>query len=275
MNNIVFASDKRYIVSTCVAINSLIKNTNNTNISLICYKIDKGTKNIVSKIYKDSINFIDCDNYIPIDLPVTEDLSEAVYCRFFFEDLIECDKFLYLDSDVLVKKDISSIFDISLNSEIVAASICFSNPTVSHQKGVSKWMELGMDRNTPLFNTGVMLVDLDNWVDNNTKQKSLDYISKYRRYINIADQDAINAAISGNFKTLAPAWNQETELRKEYMSSNNCLDESQKNAAMDPYIVHFNGIKQWRCDPNIPELIDWDYEFKEVVEKIRLIKKNI
>jgi lipopolysaccharide biosynthesis glycosyltransferase len=142
-------------------------------------------------------------------------------------------RYLYLDSDLMIMDDLSELFDFDLTGAPVAAAIDYL-PTID--QGVSNHRDHGLPAGDPYFNSGVLLVDRQQWVEMGvarvvvdiTRQNAdhLDALGKFHQY----EQYGFNVALHGRIRVLERRWNYGSELP----------------FASDAAIVHFNGHgKPW------------------------------
>lgn len=86
----------------------------------------------------------------------------------------------YVDIDTLILKDLHKLFQISLNSKIIAACVDYL-PTIAN--GVSNWKELGLKPEKPYFNAGMMLINLKKYRESNISQEVIDAILKNQDHL--------------------------------------------------------------------------------------------
>ena len=172
-------------------------------------------------------------------------LSRATYGRLFFTDIIGGDKLLYLDCDILVRGDISELWDIDM-AEYYAGAVFDPAQEDSSRR-------LGMPPEVPYFNSGVLSLNLKKCRQDNIMRKALKFIVENSDKIIFADQDGLNVAMYNNWFSLHPRWNVQSymfnifyngKLRKKYSPD---IIAAVKN----PAIVHFTSeVKPWhyRCE---------------------------
>ena len=134
---------------------------------------------------------------MPSDLPENAQLSRATYGRLAAPALLEAERFVYLDADVIVNDDLSYLFEFNLAGNPVAAARSVTIPTVSSPLGLSEWKRLGLAPNTPYFNAGVLVIDRAAWQSADLTQRVLDFARDYGGDTRFLDQDAMNAVLAG------------------------------------------------------------------------------
>ena len=160
------------------------------------------------------------------------------YARLFIGRL-PYDRIIYLDCDVMIRKPIAELWNTDLEGMTAAAV-----PDV-----FSRYYRKGMELEPldPIFNDGVMLVDLTKWRDHETEEKALAFIHRHDGGPLKNDLGAVNAVLSRETLKLSPWWNAVTAFydfsyeemlyyRKppEYFTK-----EEVEHAASDPSAVHF------------------------------------
>ena len=167
--------------------------------------------------------------------------SISQYARLFISSLLpeETKKVLYLDCDILVMKSIKKLWNLDLHGKIIAAlmdafSKCYR-------------VNIGLEPDDIMFNSGVMLVDLGKWKEQKIEEKLLNFISKNKGNIQQGDQGTLNAVLSNNTYCFEPCFNSVSiyfdfsyDELMVYRKPPAFYKKSQiKKAVTEPYIVHF------------------------------------
>lgn len=207
---IVFTSDQNYIYPTLISIYSILRNSNLSRKIIFYFITDKPNIFFKKKIENLKETFKNFElNYILFDkskyqIPTISKrhITSATYFRFLLGDIIDdsIDKILFLDSDILVYKQLDRIYDINLNKNTIAAveekidindirlkEICHSSPSY--------------------FNAGVMLINLKRWRDEKIKDKLFSSISVYQKQIKWPSQDPLNIVFNGRWKIIDNTFN--------------------------------------------------------------------
>lgn len=160
--------------------------------------------------------------------------------RFLPEDV---NKFLYLDSDTIVRGDIEGLFKIGLKG-FVAGMI--AEPTI--YKEVRKYLNLKKDE--PYYNSGVMLIDRFLWEKEDITNKCVELLRKKQGSFKFTDQDLLNKILKGRILTLPQTYDFFSNYHyRSYKSLINfapwyasCSTLAQyESARANPMIVHFAG----------------------------------
>ncbi|NMA97884.1 MAG: hypothetical protein GX970_07210 [Phyllobacteriaceae bacterium] len=155
----------------------------------------------------------------------------VIYARLFLGELVDpnVSRILYLDSDTMVRTTLDPLFDMNLEGFAIAA---VQQPDRMH-------CVAGRDLNTrkalslvePYFNSGVMLIDLEQYRKMNFPEK-LSTVSREELALFYYDQDIINFCFRGRILELAPRWNLQ--------------NPEPANEAYNPLILHYSAdAKPW------------------------------
>ena len=208
-NNIVkvaFISDENYIQPTIVAITSLIysKTVSNYKIYVIGNNISEKSKELLLSMNGDSneICYIESDNkYKNMSKEnLKSNLSANITALIKFDlanILSDVDKVVYLDCDIIVKKDLYNLYNLQLGDNYIAA--------VNNYYPLSHIQKLGLHDQHDYYNTGVMVMDLKRIRDDGMSSKLVDY--RNNCYNKFMDQDAFNVIFAGRILTLPLIYN--------------------------------------------------------------------
>lgn len=180
--------------------------------------------------------------WVPVDLTPFAGLStlghisSATYARLLIPSVLPdgIPRVLYLDADILVLDDLGPIWESNLDGAALGAVLDESLDT--HVK-MGKTSLPGLPSVRDYFNAAVLLIDLARWRAERITEKALEYLRQYPDSP-YSDQDALNVACDGMWKTLDRRWNYyQVDLEKPL---------SELSAAQRPGIVHFHGsLKPW------------------------------
>ena len=176
------------------------------------------------------------------------------YYRLFLVSILPetIERILYLDCDMLVLNSLTSLWEIQLNpNEIIGAVEDTPTKTVNSKvyhnvSVISNWQQLGFDMNDPYFNSGLLLIDLYKWRENNITQKVIDITAQYFEHVFHYDQYGLNVILRNKWKLLNSSYNSFC-IQKE-------LDLN------DIVILHFISIKPNAFDyPNGYQVLFYHY----------------
>jgi lipopolysaccharide biosynthesis glycosyltransferase len=205
------------------------------------------------------LRFRDVESQLPSDLPENAQLTRAAYGRLAAPALVEAERFVYLDADLIVNDDLSYLFEFDLAGNPIAAARSVNIPTVSSPLGLMDWKRLGLAPNTPYFNSGVLVVDRAAWQSADLTHRVLDFVRDYRDHARFLDQDGMNAVLAGKFARLPLRWNQEYMLRTGRHLGYLVFPQAEvTEAERAPAIVHFTAReKPWLKWCRDPATGDW------------------
>jgi lipopolysaccharide biosynthesis glycosyltransferase len=232
---IVVATDDLYVVLLAALIKSIEKhNSSNRMIHLHIIKdhVSKfSKKNLEHSIdnTKTVLFWIDVADVVLPGYKIPSDKSSwptTIHLRLFIPYLmpVEVEKILYLDVDMILQRNIAELYDTELGDQILGAVtdqrvLSFDN---SWGGGIKNYQELGLDGQSPYFNTGLLLINCKKWRDNDITAKVIACIEANRNYANFPDQYGLNVALVNQWKPLNPYWN--------YFSN---------GADLNAYLIHF------------------------------------
>lgn len=197
-------------------------------------------------------------------LPISHHISRTAYFRLMLGELLaERQRVLYLDSDLLIRRDLSRLWDLPLDDAWCAAAVDVGcpafdarlalpnfrrcGPYLSVFSPIRNYRRLGFTGREPYFNSGLLLIDLDAWRRERIAQRTIECLETHRRFVWCWDQYALNVVLAGHWKRLEPRWNVGSHLY-EYPSADAApipADEYRR-AVTDPAVVHFTtNRKPW------------------------------
>lgn len=254
MMDVTFNIDNGYAQHCAVTMVSLFRNNtrNKLHVHVVTTSLSDKNKAKLQGVASDYGQFI---SFYDVDLEKVENLpnlkghhvSAAAYLRLFIDKLlpITVDKVLYLDCDLVVRHDISELWNTDIYSYALAAVQDAPNSGAQERLGYSSAYRY--------FNSGVMLVNLAYWRAHNANEKLTSYIQHNAAIIVHHDQDVLNAVFHDQVLFLPLKWNmlkcffrsKKPRIHQEHLP---VLEKSKS----DPYIVHFTGsLKPWDCWINL------------------------
>jgi lipopolysaccharide biosynthesis glycosyltransferase len=224
----------------CSALHNLDKGTSAT-VFVVGNLHDRNKKNIRAIInkYHAKVRFIAVDIHAFTDLKLTDYISPAAYFRLALPELLPQDvsKVLYLDCDLIIKDDLTKLFDIDI------ADYYFAAVPEAEQK--SKYIDrerLGITQDALYFNTGVLLINLEKWRIGGSTRKIMDFIKANPHRIRWWDQDAMNIFFHDSYRAIDSYWNfSKTHVRQAGIQSG-------QEKTLPIGIIHFyggSGDKPW------------------------------
>lgn len=246
---IFLSSDNNYAPYIATAIASICDNTKSfCNFYILDDGISKENKSCINSLKKFFKNF--SIEYITINLEkefnsieyknVGNYISLSTYNRFLIPKLKpQLKKVLYLDVDIVVLGDIQELYNEDLEGYALGA---VWEQTRKYYNSDTKEL-MGLSENYKYFNAGILVIDVQKWLDNNIL-KELFYIEKiYRENVLHADETLLNKYFDNNYKILPIKYN--------YTDYDTIVAPIK-----DIVIRHFaTSIKPWQINPNTVELL--------------------
>ena len=248
--HIVYATDDNFAEILGVSLVSLYENSKDVD-DIIVYVLDSGIsdenieklKSLPQKYGRSDLSFIKATD-ISKELSMSVNLdrgSLSQYARLFVSSVLpaELDRVLYLDCDIIINKSISELWNLGIKGKTIAAlKDAFSK---QYRKNID------LDPDDIMFNSGVMLIDLDKWRRENVESKLLEFIRKKNGKIQQGDQGALNAILSKETFCLEPRFNSVTIFYdfsyEEMMVYRKPVDfyprEEIELAVREPSIIHY------------------------------------
>lgn len=195
MINICLSFDQNYLLQFFVTITSVFQNNKNREITVhvIATGIDDTQKKIIEEYIRRNganIFFYEPDNTLisKLVIPANTHFTSAIYYRLFFPLLLsgKIDKLLYLDTDTVVDKDLSELYNTDLGEYPVAAVT---------DSFMSLRTDLGFTTKEEYFNSGVLLINVDSWKKKRVTEKTITFIIENPEKILYGDQDGLNAIL--------------------------------------------------------------------------------
>lgn len=163
--------------------------------------------------------------------------SAAIFTRLLIPGALRgiTDKVLYLDSDILCLGSIMELISMDLDDDVVALIHDNGPETVKTQCERLRLREMRY------FNSGVLYINIENWIANDISGKTMRTILGSGRTFMFPDQDALNIVLDGQAKFIDGKWNFQYNLDNHLKAGN--LRMCDVGA---PVFVHFTGrVKPW------------------------------
>jgi UDP-glucose:(glucosyl)LPS alpha-1,3-glucosyltransferase len=169
----------------------------------------------------------------------------ATWYRIFIPYILECKKVLYIDADILNLSSLTELFRIDMENHFIAAA----PDTEKTNRNRNNMLNL---KSHIYFNAGVLLINVNRWIDNDCSDKILDIVKKYGQKLVLPDQDALNIlfSLSGDTYYLDKKYNR-VELWKE---------QNIKEKLRETVLLHFVQTKPWQEA--------WLYEKRPYIENL-------
>ena len=253
---VVFACSENFVPYLSVATQSIVENacaSRRYDIIVLTRDISPASMITLTRQVKSDnvgIGFLDVDAALgDIELPHHGHFRPETYYRLLAPQLLpNVDKAIYLDSDLIVEKDIAGLFDVDVTGYPLAATR--DADTIGQIEGYDATVgpylknELGMRDPHDYFQAGVLLMNLAELRRTVSPEEFL-ALSTQRMW-RWLDQDVLNRVVNGNYVRVHMRWNYLMDwqhLRRTHIVSNAPADVRAEydEAAADPAIIHFAG----------------------------------
>jgi lipopolysaccharide biosynthesis glycosyltransferase len=241
---IVTVADDRFAQHLGVMLTSLFENSSSDN-SISVFVIDGGisplNKERLDRLagkYRATLNFLPVNKDIFKGLGTRGYLNYSTYYRLAIPDLLDqsIDKVLYLDCDLVIKRDIRNLWAVDVSRHYLAA---VEDTGVEYFPPFNETKNrLNIPGSANYFNSGVMLINLSRWREDTINHKIIDFVTHNPDKCALCDQDGLNAILFDKWLPLPIQWNVQTYLFELIKTKQ---DPEFINAVNKPYIIHFTG----------------------------------
>ena len=279
------ASDRNFVTPLTVMLKSLLVNFNNER-KIVIYILTNDPKYFCRnkalrslQTERAHIRFVHVSDESYRNMKITKNIiTLAAYYRLSIPAVLpkELSKVIYLDSDLIVNTNIGELWDLDVEqNHILAVPEQGKNCLyVSSPFGLLMYKELGIDPSSKQFNTGVMLINLDKWREDNISRKVIEFLEQNKEKVRWWDQDGLNAVLAGKWKEIDHRWNLLTQIFYNPSWKDGPIKDKKKYEELinHPYIVHFNSpSKPWHWNSKHPYKYLYFYYFNMVVPRRHLI----
>jgi lipopolysaccharide biosynthesis glycosyltransferase len=204
--HLALAFDQNFVTPFYVNITSIFEN--NKGISFFLHIIASGVSSEEKKKIKEyairnqtAVQFYVLDSSLVESFPrYSPHFTAAAYYRLFFPFVIPptVTKFIYLDVDIVINGSLSDLYGVNIGDFPVAAS---------PDPGIKSRPELGIINEGEYFNSGVLLINTEQWKKQRITEKAIQYMTDYPERILFVDQDALNAILVCNWFKISNQFN--------------------------------------------------------------------
>lgn len=239
-------TDENFVIPALVCITSIFENNKNhpCEVTVLTDGIsDESTAkfNTLASFYNQKIVIIHISPTRFDNMVTRGRYPASMYFRFLLPELLpHASKVLYLDCDTMVRGDLNELFNTDL--------IEYACGVVLDQQCDDIQIINRLHLTTPYFNSGVMLMNLDEWRRKDYTNRLLAFIENNPEKCEYPDQDALNCVIGEHVRLLNPSYNlQEMWLTMmDYARFHFSRHEELELSKQNPHIIHFCvGDKPW------------------------------
>ena len=240
--NIAVCCNDKYILPTRIILESIFKKNNNSIKIWLVYSdvSDENIQNVKKDVLKYGGQFQNrripdfVENLVK-NFPCSMHFSREMYYRLFFPWILEeCDRVLYLDSDMLVRGDLSELYETDFCGYYLVA-------VPDLDKRVEENCKIRLGLKGRYFNSGMQLIDLKTILQKYALQEVCKKISNEvcTHTLLYPDQDLLNLIYDEKIKIADGCYN---------YGATNCLNEKcfkwkeRRNVVIAHFIL---SIKPW------------------------------
>ncbi|NSE80319.1 glycosyltransferase family 8 protein [Coprococcus comes] len=284
---VMYTCDNNYVWLMGISVISLFENNKHVKelkVYLLGEKISKENKIELKKIGNKYNREIEIINVPKLNIPpslVSTRWPTSAFTRLFSGVILpnNIDRILYLDCDTIIVGDISGLENVKFNGNIaMGVKDCISGTYKEN---------IGLNKKSPYINAGVILFNMNalRKVDINIEIEN--YMNKYRKFINYADQDILNGIFKGKIGELDPKYDVMTidvvysyeEIQQLRRPTNFCTKEELYIAKNNPTIIHYTTnmrvVRPWFVNTDHPLADEFEKYIKMSIWKDKELKEAI
>lgn len=266
--NILIACDNNYAPYYGVMLTSLFIHNSNSRFNVywltdknVSHKQKENLYKLVTN-YGSQLFVYEIDNAKLKDFPQSTHLNYAAYYNLNAANILPdtIHKIIYMDGDMVVNGDISSLWQLDL-SDYACAMVedCSMYDSSIYQR-------LGYLSKYGYYNNGVTVYNLDYLRKINFSEKALKFIEENPEKAIWMDQDAINVILAEKTLRLSLQYNFQTLFLLKYHWQH-YMDDLKKQvleASQSPIVIHYAGrVKPWNWRYYaLPYKNEWDAAYK-------------
>lgn len=269
--DVVCAADDAYALPLAVTIRSALSNlcpTRRMRLFVLDGGISDESKQRLQASWRfraPEVHWIQPDVEQVDGLQTSRHVNLVTYFRLLMPQVVptEVRKAIYLDADLLVRRDLARLWDLPLDGALCLAAADTAAPFfdarlampnfrkvhrfLAAAEPVPNYRELGLLPTGKYFNAGVLVIDLEAWRSNDIGGRSLACLREHEVNVRWWDQYALNVVLAGAWREIDPRWNQGVHAYS-FPTWRESPFEREMFAAMrtEPWIVHFTSQeKPW------------------------------
>lgn len=232
-------TDENFVIPALVSIVSIFEN-NMKDECVVTVLTEGVSESAMAKFdtlatkYNQKINVVRIDPSRFQNMVTRGRYPVSMYFRFLLPEILPTvGKVLYIDCDIMVRKSLAHLFSLPLDGKACGV--------VVDQQCDDVQIQNRLRIKSPYFNSGVMLMNLDEWRIQDYTNKIVDFIESNPSICIFPDQDALNSVLESKVDYLDYGYNlQEMWLTMlDYTRFHYSRYEELEKAKTDPAIIHF------------------------------------
>jgi lipopolysaccharide biosynthesis glycosyltransferase len=214
---IVSAGDDRFAMPLAVALSSALRHLDPHRDALV-FILDDGidpakkarcSKVIVRSNPRAALHWIGPDTSVLAKIRSTPRQTRAGHLRLLIPEVLpeHLNRCIYIDSDVVVQRDLSELWTMDFGEYALFAVLNFSNPTLATALPKAHHL-IDAPGDTPYFNGGILIMSLSRWRRGRNAERAVDFLIAHQDKMRFpSNQAALFAAFAGRWGVLDEAWN--------------------------------------------------------------------
>jgi lipopolysaccharide biosynthesis glycosyltransferase len=205
--HLALAFDQNFVTPLYVLLTSIFDNNahNQLHIHAVATGVSQAERQAIVRFVESRdahLSFYEIDESYVASFATFSDVRYglAVFYRLLLPAMLPANvrKLIYIDVDTIVVGDLVQLYNIPLTDVPVAA---VADPV--------EWdrPDLGIPDRANYFNSGVLLINIDLWKQQQIAEKAINFLKQYPEKATYVDQDALNAVLIGNWKKLDDKFN--------------------------------------------------------------------
>lgn len=278
--NICISSDNNYSKYAGVLIASILANAKESDylhFYILENEINEDCKNKINELKKikdAQITFVEVDKTLFDEYKSVHTHAYLTINSFYrlkmASILPDVEKIIYLDCDMVVNSSLEELFSTDLGDYLAGGVLDISYNRMNRKTGLA--------HNNTYVNTGMLLIDLKKWRENNLEPVFAKSAKENEGRIFAGDQDVINIALQGKIKKLPSKWNVQcsnfsnrSDYTKHpaiihyvsyqkpwvYASWNYFIELYFKYIQMTPWKLDENEFKKWTVNGKIESMLKY------------------
>ena len=277
--DIVYATDNNFIDVLYASIASLYDTNGDLNLDIwiIGEKISDLNKEKINNLSKEynqkEVNWIEnCE--VPYQVKLDRG-SVSQYSRLMIGSALpdSIKKALYLDADTIILSNLIELFNVCFDDKIVIG--------VSDVINVEYKKILNIPEDRAVFNTGVLLIDLEKWRIEQIESKLFDVICKFKGNVIQGDVGILNAVLYDSYKEINPKFNYMTIFEDmsyedilvfkkpvDYYSKKK-LEDARNNIVIRHYTTCFLSRRPWQQGSKVAHVREFEKYYKGEFKSVK------
>ncbi len=203
MLTVMYACNDAYVRQTLVSMASVAEHHTQAVFYLIHEGISVENQQFIAQFmnnYGQTLYFIEIERVLPeLDLNDQDRHPRTIYAKLFMDSVIQEDRVLYLDSDIVVEDSLEPLFERDMAGELVAGVLMPYSSKVKERIGVLQGQ--------PYICDGVVLFNLELWRRENKSKECREYILAHEGAPPMLSEGVLNYVCSKRIGVLDPKYN--------------------------------------------------------------------